>query len=120
MKRVEIIQENRNAALVEWHDDAGVHRGTLPSAALRQQDDGFYAQPEELEQAIPYGFPWEVLPLGNVGAEQVAQALRANGVWTTDDARARVATVRSALQAAYAKDLETLLNHLKAEQQRGG
>lgn len=119
MIRVEIIQENRNAALVEWHDDEGVHRGTLPSAALHQQEEGFYAQPEELASAIPYGYPWEVLALGEVGAARVAQALRANGIWTTDDARARVAVVRSAIQAAYAKDLETLLNQTRVERQGG-
>lgn len=116
MKRVEIIQENRNAVLVEWHDDSGVHRGTIPSTALRRQDDGAYARPDELAQAIPYGYPWEVLALGEVGAERVAQTLRAYGVWTKEDARARVAVVRAAIVAAYTQDLETVLNRLKVEE----
>lgn len=116
MTKVEVIQENRNAALVEWHDDNGVHRGTLPSAALLRQEDGAYAQPHELEQAIPHGFPWEVLALGQVGAEAVAQNLRAYGIWSLDDARARVAVVRAAITAAYKQDLETVLNQLRSEQ----
>lgn len=111
---VKIIEQRKLAALVEWRDGKGLHRATIPSTLLATNALGEteVAYPE-LERGIPYGEPWELLQLGEVGAQAIANALREHGVWTAKDARANVNRVRAALQHAYGDDLKQVLDYTR-------
>lgn len=113
MIKVSILQRDGQAALVEWLDRDGSHRGILPFAVLQEEEHEMFATEEALQQAVPYGYLWETLPLGCVGAEQVAATLRAHGIWTLQDAKNRIAVVRAAIQAAYKQDLEQLFSLIR-------
>lgn len=111
---VKIIEQRKQATLVEWRDGKGLQRATIPAVLITinalGEPEASYA---ELELGIPYGEPWELLQLGEVGAQAIANALREHGVWTAKDARANVNRVRAALQHAYGDDLKQVLDYTR-------
>lgn len=117
--KIKIIEQRGAAALVEWSDSVGLHRAVVPQPSLSVDKDGA-GEPRaacalaELQQGIPFGMAFENLEIGTVGAAEVARELHARGVWTAEDVLKHVAGVRAALQAAYSKDLETILNAARA------
>lgn len=108
--KIRVIETRGLTALVEWDDGAGVHRAYVPTDRI----ENAAADYETLAAGIPFGEAWETLPLGNVGAEQIAQALRARGIWTAEDAQ-NVNRVRAALVDAYSADLQIILNSLRTQ-----
>lgn len=115
--KVAVLEARGHAALVEWNDANGVHRAYIPPSELSDRDgetDSAFADSEVLAQGIAYGAPWELLPIGSLGAEVLAQALRGRGIWNYDDAKTRVNELRAAIQDAYARDLRTILEASRA------
>lgn len=111
---VKVIEQRKQATLVEWRDGKGLQRATIPAALITTNTLGESEAPyAELEQGIPYGEPWELLELGEVGAQKIANSLREHNVWTAKDARANVNRVRAALQHAYGDDLKQLLDYTR-------
>lgn len=108
--KVAVVSYTGESSLVQWEDTAGVHRAFIPRSEVK---DGIVAY-EILSAGIPYGEAWELRPLGCVGAERVAAALRRHGIWTREDAR-NVSRVRAALAEAYTIDLTVLLESIRGE-----
>lgn len=107
--KIAILEQQGESVLVEWRDGLGPHRAFVPRSIL----EGTEAELDLLEQGVPYGETWELLPLGEVGAERVAQSLREHGIWTREQARKSLPQVRAALQRAYASDLKRLLDAIR-------
>lgn len=112
---VKILQVKQQTALVEWADAFGTHRAYVPLHELNERSQNSNADTanvfyETLHAGIPYGEPWELYPLGQVGPETIATALRNRGIWTLLDVRTRVQDVKAALQEAYSADLKQLLD----------
>lgn len=105
---VRLVAQHGDSALVEWSDPAGAHRAYVPAERVRRG----IAEREDLAAGIPYGEAWELLPLGAPGASRVAEALRAHGIWTAEDAT-QVNRVRAALAEAYSADLAIILNAIR-------
>lgn len=117
MQTVTILETSGLSTLVEWHDANGVHRAFIPASELLnvRAENRAGVEYEILIQGIPYGAAWELLPIGRLGAEILAQALRGRGLWTFEDARSRVNELRAAIADAYANDLRTILEASRAE-----
>ncbi len=114
--QVKVLQTHGPAALVEWSDATGPHRGIVPAAAVV---DGTDVDPIELAHAIPYGAPWEILYTPSVTALQVARLLRERGIWTEHDLARDVAGARAALAVAYGIDLKQLLDTARLAREGG-
>lgn len=104
--RITIIEQKGSSALVEWTWNNTLQRAFIP---VQEIHDGERVDTAVLDAGIPYGEAWQELPVGRIGAERVADALRRHGIWTKADAR-NVGRVRAALAEAYARDLEIVLN----------
>lgn len=102
MMDLKIIKRVGEAILVEWRDEEGVHRATLPA-------DSPMTDPE---QGIPYGRQWEEI-LSPTTVERKAQALREAGIWTARDLRQNIQRVRAALQDQVETDLAALLRSIR-------
>lgn len=114
--QVLILDTRGDAALAEWRDASGVHRAYVPLAALSDLAAGVaQAEYETLAAGIPYGEPWELLPIGRVGADRIARELRERGLWSREDLRRDLAGARAALQAAYGEDLKILIDATRNE-----
>lgn len=111
---VEILQVRGNVVLLAWNDAAGIHRAYVPSSQLEAAGEGHQVELSELQAGVPYGECWEALPLGSVGADRVAQAIRAHGIWTKQEALAHLPQLRAAIQNAYAQDLQVLLRAIRS------
>lgn len=109
MVKVKVVQQKGHAALVEWADEAGVHRATIPMGVIRK---GQVAQ-EELDFGIPYGEPWEELITMSATPETIAAQLRRCGIWTREDLEARPNQALGAIQAAYGAGLADLLRAVR-------
>lgn len=118
-QKVTVLKTQDNVVLVEYLLGAQLLRVYIPVAALQTQAEGTYCALTVLEQGIPFGELWELLPLGNVGAEAVAYELRRRGIWTTSDLLANLNQARAALQSAYQRDFQTLLDVLRSAQSEG-
>lgn len=118
MQTVTVLETRGHTALVEWADTNGIHRAFIPAREVKnlQAENRAEVEGDILEQGIPYGEAWEMLPIGRLGAQVLAQALRGRGIWTFTDAKMRVQELRAALSDAYAKDLRTILEASRAEQ----
>ncbi len=120
--QVKVLQQQGPAALVEWSDATGPHRGIVPASAVvggRTSEAGDEVDPIELAHAIPYGAPWEILYTPSVTALQVARLLRERGIWTEHDLQRDVAGARAALAVAYGIDLKTLLDTARLAREGG-
>lgn len=107
--KVKIVQRKGQAALVEWVDDAGTHRATIPGGVIRK---GQVAD-DELSFGIPYGEPWEELITLSTTPETIAAELRRCGIWTREDLEARPNQALGAIQAAYGCGLADLLRAVR-------
>jgi hypothetical protein len=105
---VRVVSANIENALVEFALGGLFQRATIPAAEIV---DG-KASDEILIAGIPYGTAWEFVEL-SVGPIALANYLRANGVWTYEDAARNTNMVISALQAVYGVDLAALLKYAR-------
>lgn len=101
---VKIINANEESAVVEFTLGGLLQRAIIPTAMIV---DG-KAPDEVLIAGIPYGTPWEFLKL-SANPIMLANTLRANGIWTYEDAKRKPREIVSALQAVYGVDLAALL-----------
>lgn len=109
VSQIQLIEQHGAAALVEWNDTIGVHRATIPVSDISPRGETQVAELSRLEEGIPYGAAWELLPIGRIGPDRIADALRRRGIWTLTDARERIHDVKAALQDACSADLKTIL-----------
>ena len=114
---VTILADQGEVALVEYIRAGLPYRVYLPMVLLEHTADGVYGSLENLNRGMPYGEPWETLPIGNVGAETIAGELRRRGIWTAQDLRANLQHARAALQSAYLRDYQILLDRLRGDTQ---
>lgn len=106
-----IVNQERNAVLVEWRDGLGLHRAVLPADALN--DD---LTPAVLAAGIPYGAAWELVGAVEDFPQRVALALRERGIWTVEDLHKDLSAARGALAEAYGYSLKTLLEGARSAQ----
>ena len=105
---VKVISANTDSALVEFTFGGLFQRATIPVAEIQ---DG-KAPDEVLLAGIPYGVAWEFVEL-SARSIDLANQLRANGVWTYEDAARNPNQIVSALQAVYGVDLAALLKYAR-------
>lgn len=91
---VTLVRVDGKSALVEWSTPRGLRRGYIPASALKEQRDVLDGV---LESSIPYGVPWERYEPRAITGDEVAAALRANGIWTQADYNARLREVQGIL-----------------------
>lgn len=86
-----------------WRDETGPHRVVLPEGET------------DVSRGIPQGEPWELM-IDDITAEQIAQALRENGIWTKHDLRRFVKDARAALFSLVGAKLAALLKQTREVQ----
>lgn len=102
---IQVVQKQGRARVIQYRaSDGGQRRCVLPAEVVREALAGDGLTEEELERGIPYGEDWAVMLEGveMPTPETVAQALRDIGMWTAEQARKSVGTVRVAMARAYA------------------
>jgi len=103
--KIRVIRQRGQAALVEWVDNEGAHRATIPASAIHKG----HAAKDELEYGIPYGAPWEELITLTATPATIAAELRRRGIWTKEDLLSQPKVAVAAIQAAYGFDLAALI-----------
>lgn len=112
---VKVLKSRSGSALVEWVRDGIISRNFVPLDALENGAVGPSGQAQrvvslETLQASPlYGIPWELLWKPTVAPEDVANRLRAAGIFTADDLAKNMQRGVSVLQGAYRLDVGQLL-----------
>lgn len=111
--KVRIVKVMGESAIVEWETD-GLHRCVVPTAMAAPEMDA-----ETLELGAPYGLQWEDLISLSATPKGIAQALRANGIWTLEDVRNNQKAVFGVIQAAYGLDLAALIQAANGYNKKG-
>ena len=101
---VVILKASGDNAMVEFTLDKIFQRATIPTNII---EDGKVPE-DELRFGIPYGVPWEIVPL-SASSIETANQLRKMGIWTADDAMRNPNVIIAALQAVYGVDLAALI-----------
>lgn len=111
--RVKVVENRGPSVLVEYQEKAGekgekvtLKRCVVPFAAV---DEDGKVDAGILELGVPYGIPWESVIVLSATPEALAEALRANGIWTYSDIEANPNAVLGAIQAVYGVDLGRLV-----------
>ena len=79
---VEIVETKGASSLVQYEQDGRVARVFVPKGKVK---DGT-CDLDVLQKGAAYGVPWEtLLDLSSITPEDIAQRLRARGIWTADD-----------------------------------
>jgi hypothetical protein len=107
---VKFVMRKQNAALVEFVENGNVTRVSVP--ANKVSVIGTKAKLSELilNRGIPYGIPWETrLQNITISAEELAQALRNNGLWTSSDVNKNPQSVQGALLSVMRKSLTSIM-----------
>ena len=99
--KVKTVKSGNETALVETVKDGKLCRHVIPLAALT--DKGVL--PSELELGVEYGIPWEHELKLDATVEELADNLRAAGLWTAEDVVGNYNKVLGVLQATYGVDL---------------
>lgn len=105
---VKIIETINKNILIEWEDDNGLHRGTVPEETL----NGNVIDDTMLSLAIPFGVEWEFVLedfVGEMTPQNLASSLRKAGIWTFEDLRARPQKALQVIQSIYGVDLSSLI-----------
>ena len=101
---VTILRQKDNSTLVQYVDDGVLTRKFVPTAKVSDN----LVPDEVLEQGISYGYPWEEIEL-KFDVQKFANELRNIDVWTVEDALKNPQKLWSALRAAMADNLSTIL-----------
>lgn len=116
--KVNVIRRKGATMLVQFADENGVQRVTLPSSSV--DDDGL-VDVLELSLGIPYGLPWEEIVQFKATPETVTNELRRRGIWTREDLIADPNGAVSAFRTASGVDASRLrILAAQYEQKRGG
>ena len=109
--QVTIIKTDNEAALVEWKDGERTRRAIIPASVVQSGE----VMQADLDAGMAVG-EWEkliVLP----SKANVAERLRANGIWTLDDLRGKSQTARRAIFSAYAGLLSELTRRAESAEE---
>ena len=79
---VRVVARKGESALVEWIDGDGLYRRAYVPAGKVQEGA---APSKVLDQAIPYGLPWEQWIEVTATPEGIANELRRQGMWRWED-----------------------------------
>ncbi len=110
---VRVIAKKGKSALVEWGDDAGIHRAFVPTDSITldsSNHDRTVVSADDLAIGLPYGVEWSTAVTFDLSVEEMEQALYRRGIWTVDDVRANPQAAVSALAYAYGANLRALYN----------
>lgn len=100
MRSIKIIKTGRTNTLVEWTNDAqSSMRAFLNNDLIKEFETGAFAEENDLDTALPYGFDFTQLTLPQITSLDVSNALHDVGLWTKD----QVLTDRKSLLAALAR-----------------
>lgn len=106
---VQIIRRTTDRVLVEWQGEDGIpHRSWVKARELRDES-GRSARVSDPNRGIPYGVEFRRIVEMRASSADLERELKARGIWTGDDARARPNEVLSALIATYGVDLAAVL-----------
>lgn len=114
--QVTILRQSAQSALVEYTDDTGPHRVTVPASALH--DNG--VDEAELALGIEHGAPWEALLRLRVTPETVAAELRRRGIWTLEDLLSKPQEAKGAILALVGNQYAQLVNAARALEDSNG
>lgn len=106
--QVKVVGKKGVAVTIEWFDE-GLHRAIIPEDALVDDET---VDPGVLLAAIEVGVPWAAVVeerLCSVLATAIQETLYRYGIWTAEDARAKINQTASALMAAYSLDAQRLI-----------
>lgn len=116
---ITIINKRNGSALIEWNDEEGKHRGSIPEVLIENNQ----VEDDYLSMAIPYGIDWEFVledSYRTVTASDLAQSLRNHNIWTAEDARRNPGAVQGAILSAYGMTFQTILKAAKDFISNGG
>lgn len=84
----------KKSIVVEYVEKGVLKRATLPIESV----NGSKVDAETLGMGVPYGIDWSKLKLEPVTAEQLAEELHKNGIWTREDVQKNPGAVQGAYQ----------------------
>lgn len=79
-----VIKITEGAAVVQWLDPQGMHRGLVPAEMLERDGDDMVCPEDVLADAEPVGLPYGELP-DTLSITDLPHRLRAAGLWTAED-----------------------------------
>jgi hypothetical protein len=107
--KVRVLKIKGKAALVEWTDEDGPHRGTIPATELSEEG----VSSRTLSMAVKVGVPWSSLITIETTPQSIARALRERGIFTADDLLSNVRVAEKAIQDAIGVDVRALIRAVK-------
>jgi hypothetical protein len=105
---VTVIWATEESSLIEFTYGGLLQRVIIPSQDVIDEK----VSDDILPFGIPYGVAWEDVPL-KASSIMLANQLRANGIWTYDDARTKPMQIVACLQAVYGVDLAALFEYAR-------
>ncbi len=97
---VKKIYDGDKAVVIEWQEKGRTKRGSIPTAEYAEKVDA-----DLLAASIPYGVPFEDMPLKQFTGEDLADAIHAAGVWTEEQVRVNAQKLVGVLRELYGIDL---------------
>jgi hypothetical protein len=114
---VRIVREVDGSVLIQWHDGNRLHRGEVPLSLLHDQEgDRAIVKGTDLQSLPPYGEHWESLVQVSITPDQIAVALRQNGIWTAEDATRNENLVLAAFRASQNQDYADFIEAVRSIQ----
>lgn len=102
---------------MQWLEDGAVNRVWMPTADVRTDETGTYAN---VEVGIPYGDTFDVGDFG-ITQKQITDALRGAGMWTWAEIRSRPNVVQGVIHKLSDELLRTVLSTAQVrEKQHNG
>jgi hypothetical protein len=95
--------------LVEWAVKDDLKRAYIPGETWSV--DG--VDEDVLAAGVPYGANWEAIIKLHLSSADVARTLRASGIWTVEDYRARIEEVEGLFKRAMQFDVFTVLSKME-------
>jgi hypothetical protein len=107
------VRGAKPATLVEWvlvGPPLDYARGVVPTEALfSNAAQQTFCPQAVLEQAVPWGLPWEGYIALAVSAEAIARTLRQRGFWTIEDVQANPTAAAKAFTSFAQQDFISML-----------
>ena len=106
---VQIVERNKQAALVQWTEKGKLCRAYVPVESVQNGT----ATDLDLEASTPYGAQWESIVKLDPTPAAIASALRAVGVWTFEDMALNRRSVESAILKLLRDELSDWIRQAK-------
>lgn len=117
--KVRVVSIHNRASLIEWTDEEGIHRGTIPEELVVNGA----VNNEILTTAIPYGVDWALALEGvlhEITPRTFAKALYGSGFWTLQDLRQNPNAVIGVILSVCGIDFQTLVIAAERQELHGG